>query len=64
MKRYKNIGTSDRWIRFVIAVALLGYACWKSSWIAFGLSLFVFAEAIFSWCLLYQILGKNSCNKR
>lgn len=59
----KNIGKTDRLIRLAIAIALLAYAYWQSSWIAFFVSLFVFFEALMSWCILYQLLGKNSCPK-
>jgi len=61
MKWEKNIGAPDRILRFFIALALLGYAYWKSSWIALGLSGFVFLEVFLSWCVLFQIFGKNSC---
>lgn len=57
----KNIGTPDRLFRLAIAILLLIYAWWQSSWIALGFSLFTFYEALASWCILYQILGKNSC---
>ena len=57
----KNIGTRDRIIRFVIALFLFAYALWQSSWIAFGAGVFTLLESLFSWCILYQILGKSSC---
>ncbi len=59
----KNIGTSGRLLRLAGAIALLGYAYWQGSWIAFGASLFVFFEAAMSWCVVRQLLGKNSCPK-
>jgi hypothetical protein len=58
----KNIGTADRLLRLGLAFALLLYAWWQSSWIALGFSLFTFYEALSSWCILYQLLGKNSCS--
>lgn len=61
LRMKKNIGTTDRIIRFVLGLLLLGFAWWQSSWIALGLALFTFYEALASWCVLYQILGKNSC---
>ncbi len=61
MKFSKNIGTADRVFRFLIALLLLALAYWKSSWILFASSLFVFFESFMSWCILYQILGKSSC---
>lgn len=57
----KNIGTTDRMIRFTIATLLLGYAIWQASWIAGGASLFVFYEALAGWCIYYQLIGKSSC---
>ncbi len=61
-KVHKNIGSSDRLIRFAIAVALLVLAItttWSPLLIFFsGFALF---EAIFSWCGFYAALGKNTC---
>jgi hypothetical protein len=57
----KNIGMGDRLLRLVIAILLLVYAYWTMSWIAFALALFVLFEFLMSWCIIYQILGKNSC---
>ncbi|MBU6383993.1 MAG: DUF2892 domain-containing protein [Verrucomicrobia bacterium] len=57
----KNIGTTDRVIRFLIAVALFVFAYLHASWILFLFGLFTLFEAVFSWCILYQILGKSSC---
>lgn len=57
----KNIGTGDRIMRFILGLLLLLFAWWQSSWIAFGLALFTFYEALASWCIFYQILGKSSC---
>lgn len=57
----KNIGMSDRLVRFIIGVFLLGLAYWAKSWIIFILALFSLFEALMSWCILYQLLGKNSC---
>ena len=57
----KNIGKKDRLIRFALAILLLAVAYWKSSWLALAGAGFVFFEVAMSWCVLYQILGKNSC---
>jgi hypothetical protein len=59
----KNINGYGRLFRFAIAIALLVVSYLKHSWIAFGFGVFVLFEAAFSWCILYQILGKNSCPK-
>ncbi len=57
----KNIGPSGRIFRLAIAMILLMIAVWQKSWIVFLISLFVFFEAWMQWCLIYQLLGKNSC---
>lgn len=57
----KNIGTQDRIIRFVIGLLLLALAWWQMSWIALALALFTFYEALASWCIFYQLIGKSSC---
>jgi hypothetical protein len=59
----KNIGTSGRLLRAGIGILLLGLAWWQSSWILLGFALFTFFEAFASWCIFYQIIGKNSCPK-
>ncbi|MBM3192360.1 MAG: DUF2892 domain-containing protein [Chlamydiae bacterium] len=56
----KNIGTKDRLVRLAIAFLLFGYAFWQSSWIAFAAGCFTLFESLFSWCLLYQLLGKST----
>lgn len=60
----KNIGPQDRLLRLFIAILLLALAYIKSSWILLGASLFVFFEVAFSWCIMYQLLGKNSCPRK
>ncbi|HRD56324.1 MAG TPA: DUF2892 domain-containing protein [Parachlamydiaceae bacterium] len=57
----KNIGTNDRIIRFTIAALLFVLAFWQKSVILGLFGSFVLYEALSSWCILYQILGKNSC---
>lgn len=57
----KNIDTQGRIIRTIMALLLLAFAIWQKSWIALLLSLFVFFESYMSWCVVYQLLGKNSC---
>ena len=58
----KNIGTSDRLIRFAIGVGLLLWAI-TTTWspILIFFSGFAFFEAIFSWCGFYAAMGKNTC---
>lgn len=57
----KNLDTSGRIMRLSIAIILLIFAAWYASWMILAISLFVFFEAWMSWCVLYQVLGWNSC---
>jgi hypothetical protein len=60
----KNIGKPDRIVRLIVGILLLGWAYWQMSWILLVLGLFTLFEALMSWCILYQILGKNSCPRK
>lgn len=57
----QNIGYIDRVLRVIIGVVLLllGLSS-KSGFLLLG-SLFSFYEAFSSWCLFYQLIGKNTC---
>ncbi len=57
----KNIGTPGRIIRFAIALILLFLAYQRESWILLGFGLFTLYEALASWCVVYALLGINSC---
>lgn len=60
----KNIGTPDRWVRALIGTILLIIAIIEKSWFLFIISLFIYFEAISSWCLFYQLIGKNTCSTK
>jgi len=59
---HQNIGKGDRLLRLAIGVGLLLWAItttWNPILIFFsGLAFF---EAVFSWCGVYAVLGKNTC---
>ncbi len=57
----KNLDKTGRLIRLALGILLFIYAVWKMSWIALLAALFVCFESLMSWCVIYQILGKNSC---
>lgn len=57
----KNIGTSDRILRLTLALVFLGLALWQKSWILALVGLFTLYEAAASWCVFYQLIGKNTC---
>ncbi len=58
----KNIGTWDRAIRFAIGIALLLWAI-TTTWnpILIFISGFTLFESLFSWCILYSAMGRNTC---
>ena len=60
----KNIGTADRVLRIGLGIVLLILAFFSEGWGAGVLvvtGLFCLYEGAASWCLLYQLIGKNSC---
>jgi hypothetical protein len=57
----KNIGTNDRILRLIIAFILFGLAVGFKSLILAAFGLFTLYEALASWCVLYQLIGKNTC---
>ena len=62
----KNIGTADRIMRAIFGVILLALALFvaTTTWLKIVLvigALFCFFQAVMSWCLWYQIIGKNTC---
>ncbi len=61
MKLKKNIGTPDRIVRLGIAIALFVYAYVQWSWIALALGIFTLLESFMSWCIFYQLIGRNTC---
>jgi hypothetical protein len=60
----KNIGKPDRILRLIVGLILLALAYWNMSWILLLAGIFTLFEALMSWCILYQILGKNSCPRK
>jgi Protein of unknown function (DUF2892) len=58
MQKYRNLRTmAERFDRCCIARVWP----WTMSWIALIAGLFTLFEALMSWCVLYQILGKSEC---
>ncbi len=59
---YKNIGAYDRLLRLVAGAVLLLFAI-NTTWnpIIIFFSDFLFFEALFGWCAIYAITGKNTC---
>lgn len=61
----KNLGTADRIARFVIAI-IVGVGIFLSTSLILqifllAVLLFILYEVFASWCIVYQLLGKNTC---
>lgn len=56
-----NIGFYDRIVRGILGVLLLAYAWYAHSMLALGFAIFVFYEALSSWCAFYGVIGTNTC---
>jgi hypothetical protein len=63
LPRRKNIGVYDRVLRALSGVALVVYALITGGThvVAFFVAGFCFFEAIFSWCIFYAAIGRNTC---
>lgn len=59
-----NLGARDRLIRSFITVGLAMLAIWLNSWLIALITLLALFESMTSWCIIYQILGKNSCSMK
>ena len=61
----KNIGTIDRIVRLIIAIALfVGVFYVPRGYLKIILSLasvFTLYESLFGWCAFYALIGKNTC---
>ena len=61
----KNIGTIDRWVRLLIAIALFVGMFFVPAGIPkilLGIaSVFTLYESLFGWCAFYALIGKNTC---
>lgn len=56
-----NLNTRGKVLRLIGAILLLVWALWAKSWLLFVISAFTFLEFFAGWCILYQLLGINSC---
>jgi hypothetical protein len=64
MKLKKNLNLSGRLLRGSIAFILLILGLKENSTLLLVASLFVFLEAIFSYCVLFGMLGINQLKKK
>ncbi|HXK52651.1 DUF2892 domain-containing protein [Candidatus Nomurabacteria bacterium] len=57
----QNLGRHDRLLRFALGAALLVIALATRSTSAALWGLFTLYEALAGWCVVYQLLGRNTC---
>ena len=62
----KNIGTSDKFIRFIIAFIVLSLylANVINGWIAVALFVLLMVTALFNFCPLYRLLNISTRNPK
>lgn len=56
-----NIGNADRALRLGLGTLLLALAAYFKSLFILLIALFTLYQAVVGWCVLYQLMGKNSC---
>lgn len=63
IKRKRNLGVYDRLLRAGMGAALVvfGFFVEGVHVVAFFVAGFCFFEALFSWCIFYSAIGKNTC---
>ena len=58
---HKNLGLYDRLVRLAIALVLAALGLYFESSLCMIAAGFSFFEAFAQWCVLYALIGKNSC---
>lgn len=61
MKLEKNLNKTGRLIRFGFALVLFMASIYYKNLTLLFAAAFVLIEALFSWCIVYQLLGINKC---
>lgn len=55
-----NVGGIDKWLRILVGVALIAWAATGGPVWAW-LGVVILATGVFNFCLLYRVLGINTC---
>ncbi|MDP2750088.1 MAG: DUF2892 domain-containing protein [Nanoarchaeota archaeon] len=56
-----NVGTTDRILRIVAGLAIAGAAYYYKIWWLYLIALGLLATGTIAYCLLYALLGINTC---
>lgn len=57
----KNVGTTDRVVRLVLGIALIGAGWQMMTWWMMVVGVVVLATGLIGWCGLYSLLGVSTC---
>ncbi len=58
-----NVGKTDKWVRFILAIVIGTIGYYYDSW--WGLLAFVpLVTSAISFCPIYKILGLSTCSKK
>ncbi len=57
----QNIGKTDRLLRLVLGLGILGVAAYWKCWISAIVGVILLFTAAVGWCGLYQIFGISTC---
>jgi hypothetical protein len=57
----QNIGTGDRLLRLILGISLVAWGVGSRSGFTVIGGLFSIYEAVSSWCVFYQLIGRNTC---
>jgi len=56
-----NVGKTDKIVRVVLGVALVGYGAYANNWIIAGIGVVPLATAALGWCPVYLPFGFSTC---
>jgi hypothetical protein len=56
----RNVGSTDRIIRFILGIAIIAAGFYFQSWLG-ALGLILIGTAFINWCPIYAVLGLNTC---
>ena len=59
-----NIGKTDKWIRVIAGIAIMGVGYYLMSWVWGIVGVIIFATGIIDWCLFYRIFGISTCKTK
>lgn len=60
MNMTKNIGKTDRLIRFAVGLALVVWGALSANWLG-AIGLVLIATAALNWCPAYTVFGFSTC---